>query len=297
MFRKGLAILVALFVLVSGFPMEKTVQAASSKTKYVTASTLNVRSGPATTYKVITTVKENTSVKVTQTKGSWDKIMLGSKAGWVSSHYLTSTKPATPKNLAEGLKTVESNKQLILVTSKGYNTSTAEIRTFERNSKEGWVPVLTTKGHIGKYGFAKEKDMKEGGKKSPIGKYTIGTAFGREANPGTKLNYRKITADDVWVDDPKSKLYNTWQSKKKTKDQWESAENMNIAAYTYGFVINYNTKRIPYKGSAIFFHIGNSYTLGCTATSEENVKKILKWLDPKKNPVIIQTPINELHNY
>lgn len=366
MLKKGIAILVALFVVLSCLPMGNNVQAASSKTKYVTASNLNVRSGSGTTYKVVTTVKKNTSVKVTQTKGSWEKVTVngktgwvsskylttkkptvktttktmyvsastlnirsgagtkykviatikknssvkvtqtkgswskvitGSKTGWASSKYLTSKKPAAPKNLAEGLKTVGSNKQLILVTSNGYNTSNAEIRTFERNSEGKWVPVLTTKGYIGKYGFAKEKDMKEGGKKSPIGKYTIGTAFGRNANPGTKLNYRKITADDVWVDDPKSKLYNTWQSKKKTNGQWKSAENMNISAYTYGFVINYNTKRTPYKGSAIFFHIGNSYTLGCTATSETNVKKILKWLDPKKNPVIIQTPLNELNKY
>ncbi len=366
MLKKGIAILAALFVVLSVLPRENVVQAATSKTKYVTASTLNVRSGPGTNYKIVTTVKKNASVKVTQTKGtwekvtvgshtgwvsskylttkkpaakvnyktmyvtastlnirsgagtnykvvttvkknssvkvvqtkgSWSKVIVGSKTGWASSKYLTAKKPAASKNLAEGLKTVGSNKQLILVTSNGYNTSNAEIRTFERNSKGKWVPILTTKGYIGKYGFAKEKDMKEGGKRSPIGKYTIGTAFGRKANPGTKLNYRKITADDVWVDDPKSKLYNTWQSKKKTKGQWKSAENMNISAYTYGFVINYNTKRTPYKGSAIFFHIGNSYTLGCTATSEANVKKILKWLDPKKKPVIIQTPINELNKY
>ena len=366
MLKKGLAVLIALFVMMSVFPMEKAIHASSSKTKYVTASTLNVRSGPSTTYKAITTVKKNTavtvtqakgswekvkiggktgwvaskylttkkltakistktmyvtastlnirsgagtkykviatvkknsSVKVTQTKGSWSKVIVGSKTGWASSNYLTTKKPVVNRNLAEGLKTVGTNKQLILVTSNGYGTSNAEIRTFERNSQGKWVPVLTTKGYIGKYGFAKEKDMKEGGKRSPVGKYTIGTAFGRKANPGTKLNYRKITSDDVWVDDPKSKLYNTWQSKKKTKGQWNSAENMNIAAYTYGFVINYNTKRTPYKGSAIFFHIGNGYTLGCTATSEANVKRILKWLDPKKNPVIIQTPINELNKY
>lgn len=368
MIKKVSAILVAILVLFSGFQMEKLVQAATSTTKYVTASTLNVRSGPSTTYKVITTVKKNSSIKVSQTKGSWDKVTVGSKTGWVSnkylttkkpatttkttskvmyvtastlkvrsgagtnykiittvkknssvkvtqtkgswskvavgsktgwvsSKYLTSKKPAAPKNLAEGLKTVGNNKQLILVTSNGYNTSSAEIRTFEKNSKGKWVPVLTTKGYIGKYGFAKEKNMNEGAKRSPIGKYTIGTAFGRYANPGTKLNYRKITSDDVWVDDPKSKLYNTWQSKKKTKGQWKSAENMNIPAYSYGFVINYNTKRIPNKGSAIFFHIANSYTLGCTATSETNVKKILKWLDPNKKPVIIQTPINELGKY
>ncbi|MCM3728911.1 hypothetical protein M3226_25040 [Neobacillus cucumis] len=62
---------------------------------------------------------------------------------------------------------------------------------------------------------------------------------------------------------------------------------MNIAAYTYGFVINYITQRTPNKGSAIFFHVGSGYTLGCTSTAQTNVVNILKWLDPKKNPVII----------
>ena len=157
------------------------------------------------------------------------------------------------------------------------------------------MPVLTVNGHIGKYGFTNNKV--EGDKKSPTGKYTIGTAFGRKADPGTKLPYRKITSDDVWVDDPKSKLYNTWQSRKATKNQWKSAENMDIPSYTYGFVINYNTERTPYKGSAIFFHVGNSYTLGCTATSQTNVINILKWLDPDKNPVIIQTPVQDLNKY
>lgn len=274
-----------------------TTAVTASKTKYITADVLNVRSGPSTKYKVVTTGKRNQAVKVTQTKGSWDKVIIGSKTGWVSGKYLTTKKPASPKNLAEGLKTVGSNKQLILVTSNGYNTSSAEVRTFEKNSQGKWVPVLTTTGHIGKYGFATASSMSEGGKKAPTGKYTIGTAFGRYGNPGTKLPFRKITSDDVWVDDPESSLYNTWQSRKETQGKWKSAENMNISAYTYGFVINYNTKRIPYKGSAIFFHIGSSYTLGCTATSESNVVKILKWLDPKKNPVIIQTPIQELNKY
>ncbi|MBS4220503.1 SH3 domain-containing protein [Bacillus sp. FJAT-49711] len=276
-------------------PTTTTKKKTTSKTMYVTASVLNVRSGPSTNYKVVTTIKKGQSVIVNQTKGSWGKIKVGSKTGWVSTKYLTATKPAASKNLAAGLKTIRNNKQLILVTTNGLNTSSAEIRTFEKDSKGKWVPVLATTGYIGKYGFT--SNMSEGGKKSPIGKYTIGTAFGSKKNPGTKLSYRNITDDDVWVDDPKSSLYNTWQSRKKTKGKWKSAENMNIPAYTYGFVINYNTKRIPNKGSAIFFHIGNSYTLGCTATSEANVVKILKWLDPKKNPVIIQTPIQDLKKY
>lgn len=278
---------------------------STSITMYVTASALNVRTGPGTKYKVVTTIKKNQAVTVTQ-KGSWDKIKVGSKTGYASASYLTTKKPAAPKpapaptNLASGLKTVGSNKQLILVTANGSNTSYAQIHTYERNSKGQWVQVLSTTGYIGRYGFATASQMSEGGQRSPIGKYSIGTAFGRYSNPGTKMSYRKITSDDVWVDDSKSKLYNTWQSKRKTSGQWKSAENMNITAYNYGFVINYNTARTPYKGSAIFFHVSTGtyhYTLGCTATSQTNVVKILKWLDPKKNPVIIQTPVSGLSNY
>lgn len=196
----------------------------------------------------------------------------------------------------EDFKTLENSKQVILVTTEGYNTHKAKIETFEKIQGK-WKKILTVSGAIGKDGFAKSK--KEGDMKSPRGKYTLGTAFGRFPNPNTKMNYRNITDKDVWVDDSKSPYYNTWQQK-PANGRWTSAEDMDIAPYDYGFVINYNTKeRVPYKGSGIFFHVvGESgYTAGCTATSKENVLKILKWLDPKKQPVIIQAPKNELGKY
>lgn len=296
--KKGVAIFltIALFWGLSAANTEHVAKASSTQTKYVTADVLNVRSGPSTNYPIITTVNHNQAVQVYQTSKSWSKVMVNNKtAGWVSNTYLTSQKPAASINLASKLKTVGKNRQLILVTSNGYNTIHADIRTFEKNSQGQWIPVLTTTGYIGKYGFT--NNMREGALMSPVGKYTIGTAFGLKGNPGTKLPFRKITSDDVWVDDPNSSLYNTWQSKSKTKGKWKSAENMSNKLYTYGFVINYNTKRIRYKGSAIFFHIGTSYTAGCTATSEKNVVSILKWLDPAKDPIIIQTPMQNLSNY
>ncbi|WP_094763140.1 SH3 domain-containing protein [Bacillus andreraoultii] len=277
----------------------KKVTVLKTVTKYVTASTLNVRSGPSTQHKIITSVKKNQAISVIKTSGTWSQVKISGKTGWVSSKYLTATKPTTKntlvKNLATGLKTVKNNRQLILVTTNSFNTTKADIHTFEKDAKGQWKQVLATTGYIGKHGLTKDK--KEGDGKTPVGKFTIGTAFGHGKNPGTKMQYRQITADDVWVDDPKSSLYNTWQSKKKTNGKWKSAENMNHRLYKYGFVINHNTDRIPYKGSAIFFHTGTSYTLGCTATSEKNVLSILKWLDPKKNPVIIQTPMSELNKY
>ncbi|GAB3803079.1 hypothetical protein GCM10028868_29630 [Virgibacillus kimchii] len=155
--------------------------------------------------------------------------------------------------------------------------------------------MMNVSGFIGMNGFADNKV--EGDGKSPTGKYTIGTAFGQHGNPGTKLNYRGITDDDVWVDDPDSPLYNTWQSREETSDQWNSAEDMKIDLYRHGFVINYNTQQEPGKGSAIFFHIANGHTLGCTGVSEGNMVSILQWLDPAENPVIIQTPVSEMGRY
>lgn len=56
-------------------------------------------------------------------------------------------------------------------------------------------------------------------------------------------------------------------------------------------VIEYNTNPIVKgKGSAILFHLAikrPSFTAGCVAIDEENMKSIVNWLDPKNNPTII----------
>lgn len=118
---------------------------------------------------------------------------------------------------------------------------------------------------------------------SPRGKYTIGSAFGRQGNPGTKLPFINLTQNHVWVDDSTSPYYNTLQEK-PVRGRWKSAKNMYIPAYDYGFVINYNTEsRTPYKGSAIFFHVSTSWTEGCTGVDKQNVIDMLRWIDQEKS--------------
>ncbi|SHM53409.1 SH3 domain-containing protein [Gracilibacillus kekensis] len=304
------------------------------KYMYVHVESLNMRIGPGTQYEVAGVLTENQKIAAETGTGQdgWVQIKTKDTVAYVNKSYLkdipikketvpvanesknstdkstvTETKketkskepvkkkPKTPSNDAMMLSTVDQNNQLILVTSKGYNSIHAKIQTFERDSNGHWKRVLNTNGYIGKNGFSGNKV--EGDGKSPTGKYTIGTSFGRSGNPGTKLPFRAINSDDVWVDDPNSSLYNSWQSKSDTEGQWKSAENMDISAYTYGFVINYNTNKTPGKGSAIFFHVANNYTLGCTGVSQSNMINILKWIDPNKKPVIIQTPESELSNY
>jgi L,D-peptidoglycan transpeptidase YkuD (ErfK/YbiS/YcfS/YnhG family) len=199
-------------------------------------------------------------------------------------------KPAS-KLLIDKINGKGNARQAIVVTTNGFGRVSSTITTFEKTN-EKWIQVASFSGNIGKNGFVYNKV--EGDGHSPIGIFTLGTAFGKYSNPSTKMNYRKSTANDFWVDDSNSPLYNTWQ-KGPVSGRWTSAENMYISAYNYGFVINYNTsKRIPGKGSAIFFHVGSGKTAGCTSTSQNNVISILKWLNPSKAPIIIEGPMSEV---
>ncbi|MCO7124191.1 L,D-transpeptidase family protein [Sporolactobacillus shoreicorticis] len=212
---------------------------------------------------------------------------------WDSSAKQSIYSKAKSQQIVNKMKSIKKNRQMILVTASGYGKRAVTIQAFSKNKHSKWSRILITHGIIGKNGFT--HNFSERSKGSPEGKYTITRAFGRYKNPGTKLSYHRITADDVWVDNVHSKYYNSLQSIRKTH---QYSERMNIPQYDYGFVINYNTKIIKGKGSAVFFHIAHgSYTLGCTATSKGKLVSLLKWLDPKKKPVIIQTVTKELNRY
>ena len=60
-------------------------------TQYVTATTLNVRSGAGTSYSVLGSLSKGTKVEVISTKNGWSKINYNGSIGYVSSQYLSSS--------------------------------------------------------------------------------------------------------------------------------------------------------------------------------------------------------------
>ena len=63
--------------------------------------------------------------------------------------------------------------------------------------------------------------------------------------------------------------------------------------YKLAIVVDYNHKGIKGRGSCIFMHIQrtpDTPTVGCTSMSEQNIQKNAKWLDKKKNPILVQIP-------
>jgi L,D-peptidoglycan transpeptidase YkuD (ErfK/YbiS/YcfS/YnhG family) len=144
---------------------------------------------------------------------------------------------------------------------------------------------------IGRNGFAPQGEKREGDGRTPSGIYPLKTAFGYDETIKTKMPYRQALADDIWVDDPNAADYNHWVKKDQT--QAASCEMMkrDDDLYKYGIVIEYNTDPvIKGNGSAIFLHIWKCpglSTAGCVAVSEQNLIKILEWLDPDASPLII----------
>jgi L,D-peptidoglycan transpeptidase YkuD (ErfK/YbiS/YcfS/YnhG family) len=113
----------------------------------------------------------------------------------------------------------------------------------------------------------------------------------------TKMPYRQATDDDFWVDDVGSADYNRWV---RGRPQAASMEKMKRedGLYRHGIVIEYNMDPIVRgKGSAIFLHqwqgIAKS-TRGCVAMPENQILRLLAWLDPAQKPLMIMGTEAEL---
>lgn len=203
---------------------------------------------------------------------------------------------------ADGPTTLENSRQLIIVTNSSPHDLHARLSYYARiQQNEKWQmvgdPIAVV---VGRNGITKNK--KEGDGSTPFGIHSLGTAFGfsSKADDDLKLTYLPITENTVCVDDEKSKYYNQIiESNKVEKASWESGEIMQekMPEYKYGVVINYNLPiPKPSLGSCIFMHIWTTPdkgTAGCVAMSEQDIKKLLAWIDPNKKPFIIIASIND----
>ncbi len=139
---------------------------------------------------------------------------------------------------------------------------------------------------------------KEGDGKTPAGIFNIGAAFGNATQEemrekGVKLSFLDVADNFYCVDDVKSEHYNKIVSTDKVKKDWTSAEEMlrKDDLYDLGIFVEHNTPVEAGDGSCIIIHIWRGEgkpTHGCTATTRENMMSLLQWLDPQKNPLLIQ---------
>jgi D-alanyl-D-alanine dipeptidase len=208
--------------------------------------------------------------------------------------------------------------QMVVVTAPQWDATMGTLSLYERKAGENeywqftgeaWPVDLGHKGMGWGRGLIDSVDnrasaaagKREGDQKAPAGVFSFGSAFGYDKNApdGVKMKYLQAGERDFFVDDPNSPDYNSWvrlSEKEKPGDHWQSFEKMkrDDQRYKLGLVVEHNMNpAIPGDGSAIFLHVWKepgSGTAGCTSMSEENMRELLRWLDPGKKPLLMQIP-------
>jgi D-alanyl-D-alanine dipeptidase len=204
--------------------------------------------------------------------------------------------------------------QAVVVTTKDWSATQGTARLFERkNAKSKWKGVgdsfqvvvgrsglgwTETTSRPGSIELANVRFKAEGDGRSPAGLFPLTYAFGKADSLGSsKFSYQKLTEFTECVDDTNSTFYNKIAHRLHVGNfDWKISEKMAeiTPEYDLGVFVAYNSYPVVSgKGSCIFLHIwkdATSPTSGCTAMERGDLEKITGWLDPGKNPYLVQLP-------
>jgi L,D-peptidoglycan transpeptidase YkuD (ErfK/YbiS/YcfS/YnhG family) len=183
---------------------------------------------------------------------------------------------------------VGSSTQVVTVVASSARSTTATVTAWQ-SGPNGWTAAVgPVAARIGAQGVGQASEDLS---RTPAGTFTLSEAFGRAANPGTRLPYRVINAGDYWVSDRTSPLYNQFQECSSACPFATSAGEHLVDAgssYDYAVVIDYNRRpAVPGAGSAFFLHVTNgAATAGCVAIPRSSLVAIMSWLNPAARPLI-----------
>jgi D-alanyl-D-alanine dipeptidase len=204
---------------------------------------------------------------------------------------------------------ISGSSQLVVVKTASWDAVDGFLSLHERRGVS-WITIRDrTPVVLGKKGLARSRSLlnpesimpgdgpvkQEGDGRSPSGVFRLGAGFGFGDKPaGTELEYVKLTEYIECVDDVASRHYNRMVDRRDAGPvDWKSSEKMSaIPQYRLGIVVEYNTSPvISGAGSCIFLHLWeepSEATTGCTAMSGKDLLFLLAWLDPLKNPLLVQ---------
>ena len=214
------------------------------------------------------------------------------------------------------LKAMAESRQLILGATSGWDTVEGEMKLYERDSiNDQWkavgekIPIV-----VGRNGMAWGRGLhgeaigegpvkQEGDGRTPAGVFSLSSAFGyapREQAGDVKFPYVQVVATLECVDDPQSTHYNRIIDRGAVENpDWKSSERMrrDDDQYRWGVVVDHNAKGASGCGSCVFLHIWEAPgkgTAGCTAMNSSSMEDLLRRLDAKKRPILVQLPQVEL---
>ncbi|MFJ5097329.1 L,D-transpeptidase family protein [Streptomyces sp. NPDC088557] len=178
-------------------------------------------------------------------------------------------------------------RQVVVVTGEGEDSDHSTVRLYERHATRGWVPAAAAwPARNGHKGWSKHHMM--GDKRTPVGTFTLTDAGGKLPNPGTDLPY----------DLDRGPVYTASGLNPENKPK--------AGALDYVVAINYN--RVPGKppydftrpmgddrGGGIWLHVSHyGGTEGCVGIPREQMKQLLRALEPGAKPMVVMGPRADL---
>ncbi|MHC3993793.1 L,D-transpeptidase family protein [Thiomicrolovo sp. ZZH C-3] len=206
--------------------------------------------------------------------------------------------------------TLYAHDQILLVVAEDMNRSTAVLQRYTA-AADGWkrigesVPVNLGRNGLG-WGIGTlelprspaDPVKHEGDGRAPAGIFTLGPVFGYAAGAETRMPYIKASADLVCIDDSRSAAYNRVVTVRPEyafgSFEWMRRED---GLYRWGVVVGHNGDAEAGRGSCIFLHIERapgSGTAGCTSMPVPALETIIHWLDPARQPLLVQVPRKSL---
>lgn len=206
---------------------------------------------------------------------------------------------AAPVRMERALANVAPDRgQLLVAIPLRAHSSQGILYAFD-HTDSGWaLHAGPVKIMVGRNGFAKPGEKREGDGHNPAGLFPLEFAFGYAPSIHTRMPYRQATEDDLWVDDDKSPDYNQWVRRGRSSATSFEEMKRSDSLYRLGLVIGYNRNPVVAgRGSAIFAHVWReevTSTAGCIAMAESDLVNLLAWLEPVKKPMILMGDPHEL---
>ncbi|MGP4043030.1 L,D-transpeptidase family protein [Streptomyces sp. 2A115] len=173
-------------------------------------------------------------------------------------------------------KVPPKTRQAVVVTGRGRNSSISTAVLYERTAS-GWQAGASWPAHNALKGWTDRH--RAGDLRSPIGVYTLTDAGGLLPDPGTSLPYDRSGGFTIGG----------------TGFEGEPL----AGSFDYVIAINYNrepgTTPLDWtrplgagRGGGIWLHVDHDGpTQGCVSLSEDDMKALLRALDPDRDPVVV----------
>jgi L,D-peptidoglycan transpeptidase YkuD (ErfK/YbiS/YcfS/YnhG family) len=256
--------------------------------------------------------------------------MLGAASPTLASPAATVTPPSSPSTAAGTsrataaalaarplpalVRTGPGVRQMVTVTSRGWNTTRATLRTWQRPRGGPWQQVRgPIRARIGFGGWVRGQARRQGTGTSPAGKYRLPRAFGSLADPGGAMPYRRFDRNDFWPYEPRDPAtYNVYQLHKAATTHWRRGFRERLwdfrGQYRYAVVVGFNLPSEVHfsqarrqwvardradtsRGGGIFLHVTDGGpTAGCVSMRIRAMRRLVRWLDPARAPLVAMGP-------